>query len=529
MPAPDVPAPSTREAPAEGRTPAWTARSGDGGRGDVPLAGREDRGRPPRRGWGPGWWATGAVVAGFVLSRTAYAVAGVRFRWAHAVAYHQFIDSQALRDDLGRSLWYDHTQPPGLNLLWGLALKLSPDHPDRVLWPVFLACGLATALVLLRLLIRLGCRPAVAAALAVAWVASPTAVLVESYLLYTPFEVLGLATIALLVARWADRGSGGALAGALAVAAALALTRSTFHLVWVVGLVALAAVVHRDRWRTVAVVGLVPLLLVGGWYTKNLVLFDQWGASSWMGVSLSRITVEQLPPAERARLVADGTLSPYAAHPSFQSFEDMGLAPPGRDGPGVGVPVLDDRQRAEGGFANLHHRDYLAVNEAALDDAAWVARHRPGTYLAGIGRSASTTFTASSGWFGYGPNTAEVAGAVTVERALLGAWEEPPPVYGDRRGARAGQVEWVVVVAYLLVLVGAAMVLARRRAWRRPDGATAAVAFLWGTAVYLTLLTLLIEYGETNRFRTVTDACVLAMGAWLVAQARARAAKVGGA
>jgi len=482
--------------------------------GDDPAA----TARPPR----PLRAATVAVVVGFAASRVAYALAGVRFRWEHAVAYHQFIDGQALRHDLGRSLWYDHTQPPGLNLLWGLALRLSPDHPDRVLGPVFLACGLATAVVLLRLLARLGCRPRVAAALALAWVASPTAVLVETYFLYTPFEVLGLAGIALLVARWADRGRAVDLAGALAVAATLALTRSTFHLVWIVGLVALAAVARRHRWRTVALVGLVPVLLVGGWYTKNLVLFDQWGASSWVGVSLSRITVEQLPPAERARLVADGTLSPYAAHPSFQSFEDMGIAPPGRAGPGRGVPVLDERERAEGGFANLHHRDYLTVNEAALDDATWVVRHRPGTYAAGVGRSTSTTFTASSGWFGYRSNGAEVAGAVAVERAVLGAWEEPPPVYGDRRGARVGQVEWVVVAAYLLVLAGVAAVLVRRRWWRARDGAHAAVAFLWGTTVYLTGLTLLIEYGETNRFRTVTDMSVLVMGAWLVVQARAR-------
>lgn len=459
--------------------------------------------------------AVGAVVAAFVVSRLAYAAAGVRFRFAHAYAYLQFIDAPLLRHDLVTSLWYDHTQPPGLNLLWATVLRISPDHPDRVLWPVFLVCGLATALLMHRLLLRLGARPSLAMGAAIVWAVSPTTVLVETYLLYTPFEVLALLGMAVLLARWTDTARMPAVAGALVVAAALALTRSTFHLVWVLGVVAVAVLVRRDRWRTVLAAAAVPVLVVVGLYAKNLVLFDSFGASTWLGQSLGRITVEQLDPDERAALVADGTLSPYAAHRSFSSFEEMGIEPPGRTEPGPGVAVLEQHHRTGSRFANLRQRDYIDVNAALAEDAGWVVRHRPGTYLRGVGRSASTTATAPSAWFGYGNNRDEIAGAVAVERTLLGAWEDAPGFFADRTAARPGQVQWVVVAAYLLVLPATGAVLVRRRAWQGGDGGLAAVGFLWGTTLYLTGLTVLIEYGETSRFRTVTDACVLVLGAWL--------------
>lgn len=463
------------------------------------------------------------LIAVHVVSRLAYGATGVTFRSAHAGAYHQYIDRPALRSDLFRSLWYDHTQPPGLNLLWGLAQRFSPDDPDRVLWPLFLATGLAIVVVLFRLLLRVGCPPLVAGGLAALWTISPTAAFTENYFLYTPFEILGLLGIALLVAQWRESGSVRAVAGLFAVATALALTRSTFHLVWLAGLVLVVVVARRDRWRVATASGLVALLLVGGWYTKNLILFDQFGPSSWIGMNLSRVTVEQLDPGERARLVDEGVLSPYAAHISFSGFEAMGIEPPHRDGPGRGVPVLDEYERVGMGLPNLHHRDYLEPNREVLDDSLWVIRHRPGTYARGVSRSMSVTFTPSATWFGYSGHAEAAPTATAVERHLLGGWDDAPYIASPGHGRwRIAEHQWVLMAAYLLALLAVPVRSLRRRLWRAPSGDVVAVAFLWATTVYLTALTVLTEFGENNRFRIVTDPAVLVMLAWLAARWRGR-------
>lgn len=463
------------------------------------------------------------LVAVHIASRLAYRATGVAFRSDHAAAYHQYIDRPALRSDLLRSLWYDHTQPPGLNLLWGLAQRFSPGDPDRVLWPLFLAAGLAIAVVLLRLLLRVGCSPLAAGLLAALWTISPTAVFTENYLLYTPFEILGLLGIALLLVRWRENGSPWDAAGVFAVATALALTRSTFHLIWLAGLVLVVVVARRDRWRVATASGLVAVLLVGGWYTKNLVLFDQFGTSSWIGMNLSRVTVEQLDADERARLVEEGVLSPYAAHTSFSGFEAMGIEPPHRDGPGRGVPVLDEYERAGMGLPNLHHRDYLEPNQEVLDDSLWVIRHRPGTYARGVSRSVSVTFTPSATWFGYSGHADAAPTATAVERHLLGGWEDAPYIATPGHGRwRIAEHQWVLLAAYLVALLAVPLRILRRRLWRAPSGDVVAIAFLWGTTAYLTALTVLAEFGENNRFRIVTDTAVLVMVAWLAARRRGR-------
>ncbi|MCU1454750.1 MAG: hypothetical protein JWN46_2896 [Acidimicrobiales bacterium] len=464
-----------------------------------------------------GRW-TWVVVAGFVVSRLAYAAAGVRFRWAHAIAYWQFVDRPILRDHLVQSLWYDHLQPPGLNLLWGLGLKASYDHPERLLWPIFLAVGLATGVVLHRLLVELGIGPRAAAAVALAWVVSPTAVLVESYLNYTPIEILCVLLIAWLLALVVRAGRGRDLAALFATAGVLALTRTLFHLVWVVALLALVLAVRRDRWRVVLASAAVPLLLVVGWYAKNLVLFGDFGPSTWLGVNLSRVTVAQLTPAERARLVADGTLSPYAAYPAFTGLEEMHQPGRLRSTPGRGVALLDLR-RTSVGFANLHQRDYLEVNRRTLDDALWVVRHRPGTYVRGMSRSWSVTFTAPSAWFGYGVNRDQVRGPVAVERVLLGAAADPPGFDSPRLGRwQPADEQWVVILAYLLAVVGIPVVLFRRRAWRHRARGDAVVAYLWATTVFVLVATTALELGENNRFRSVVDPVVLVLVSWLASQ-----------
>ncbi|MCU1357806.1 MAG: hypothetical protein JWM89_3224 [Acidimicrobiales bacterium] len=471
---------------------------------------------------GDGNWRapTAIVVAVFVVSRVAYYLAGVRFLWHHAPVYLHFLDPVALKHHLLQSLWYDHAQPPGLNLVWGLALKVSPGAPDRVLWPLFLAIGLATSLLLLHLLKRVGLGARWAVAIVVAWTVSPTAILLETYLLYTPFEVFGVLAVALLFARWVERGRPVDLVALSALVAALGLTRATFHLVWIVGLFALAALLRRDRWRTAAVWSLLPILLVGGWYAKNQAEFGFFGPSSWMGNNLSRITVEQLPRSERLRLASDeGGLSDVAAYPAFATFAEMDRPPsdPPRSGP-RGVQILDEVTRTGNSFPNQRNRGYLAISRLRLEDARWVIRHRPGAYLRGVGRASSLTFGLPADFFGYGPNVDHMRGLVTAERWVLGGWQAQPPPADDRLGrwGDGGRHEWIVLAAYLLALALVPVRWLRRRSWRTPTAADALVAVTWATVAYLTAVTIALDFGENNRFRSVTDPAVLVLLAWLV-------------
>lgn len=473
----------------------------------------------PRGRWSvAGPWVIVAAV--HVLSRIGYRLAGVDFLWAHANAYHHFVDPEVLRSDTWRSLWFDHTQPPGLNLLWGLALRIGGEHPERVLEPVFLAVGLGIALAILAVARRLGVGTRAAVVIAALWTVTPAAVLMEQYFFYTPLELLGLLGVGLALHRWRRRGGLGDAVLVAGAASALALTRASFHPLWIVGVLVLVWAARPDRRRGLLAAVAVVLLLVGGWSLKNLLLFGEPSMTSWTGANLNRITTEQLDAAEREDLIAAGELSPYAAHPAFSTFEDMDLPPTNRRDPVTDAAVIDEpTRRAHPGLGNTHHRDYLDVNRTRLDDALHVLTHRPGAYLRGLSRSLSLTFRSGSDWFGYGPNADAIRGPIAIERAVGGGIGDPAvPGDPDLGSWELRNHEWLLMSLYAVVLVAVPVRLVRRRAWRRPDGTTILTVYLWGTVTFLLALGILVEFGENNRFRSVLDLPMLLLGLWLLSR-----------
>jgi hypothetical protein len=61
-----------------------------------------------------------------------YSNAGVRFDAGTITRTWHFIDLYLLKNDLWRSIYYIHTQPPLMNLLTGVGLQLFP-----ILIPLF--------------------------------------------------------------------------------------------------------------------------------------------------------------------------------------------------------------------------------------------------------------------------------------------------------------------------------------------------------------------------------------------------------
>src|SRR4051812_7911601 len=69
-----------------------------------------------------------ALVVVFGASRLIYFVVGIRFdAWALTNSW-QLLPQDLLRHDLGRSLWYLHSQPPLFNAFVGVTLQMPSAH-----------------------------------------------------------------------------------------------------------------------------------------------------------------------------------------------------------------------------------------------------------------------------------------------------------------------------------------------------------------------------------------------------------------
>lgn len=319
----------------------------------------------------------------FVLSRYLAFWRGLRFDATPLETFWQFLDPQLLVHDLGRSLLFLHSQPPLPNAALGLSLKIAPESFLAGFQIALLVMGLALCLGSYILFLRLGLSRGLAWTAAALLAVRPEALLYESWLLYD-LPVATLLVVAALLIRPAAGGSAAARHLFFWTLAILALTRSFFHLIFLLLIVLVLSLPRPDRRRWLLAAGL-PILVVVVLYAKNLVLFGNFGSSSWMGINLARIATAGLPDGERLDLVAAGTLSAASGIAPFSPIEKYpesyrsDLRYP--DIPAVAA------LRKSNGTPNYNHEGFVAIGHDLRRDALWIGLHRPQIYLSGVARA----------------------------------------------------------------------------------------------------------------------------------------------
>jgi len=280
-----------------------------------------------------------ALILFFLLSRLYFWGVGVAFNDSELGWFFQFLGVDLLENDLLRSLWHLHAQPPLLNLLAGIGLKLGQPLGWWFWKLLYLFMGLVQTFCLYDTLKRLGARPWISAGIVSVYMIGPAIVLFENWLFY-PYPAATL----LILAAWlltvhSRRRDPGTLFLFFVVCSLLPLLRSLFHLLWLIGVVLVLLAIRTAPPKKILLAAALPLLLVAGWYAKNLILFDSFSGSSWMGMNFARATVFRLPDETREDWIEEGVLSEIS---SIGPFSPLSRYEPviGEAAP-TGIPCLD--------------------------------------------------------------------------------------------------------------------------------------------------------------------------------------------
>ena len=444
-----------------------------------------------------------ALTALFAASRVAAYAAGVRFDISPLGWYWQYVDPPLLQHRLLESLIYSHGQPPLFNLILGLTLKLFPATVSTAFHIQFLITGWLALAGIFLLLTRLGVPVRIAVLLTGLWTISPASLLYENWLFYEYLTMTLLVWAAVALHRFVEASSGRCGVAFFALLAAVIYTRSIFQLVWLLPVAAL--LMWRLPPRLVLRAAAIPLIALAALYGKNLVLFGAPTTSSWLGMNLARGSVAQLDPADRAALVANGTLHGVSALDPFSRVEDyVGLFPPS---PPSGVPVLDMPAKT-GGNPNYHARTYLPVAGEYLDDAQWVVLNRPGTYFYTVYGSVLVFFRPSTRFW-----------PLDVNRQHIRAYEDAVSRWVYVSTPLLRRLGFGILAAYLAAGVFAAAALtSTARTRRAPDARGCTLLFMAFTCAYVFSVSVLVESGENHRMRFVLDPLVLAIVASGVAR-----------
>jgi hypothetical protein len=346
------------------------------------VAGRTRRSGP---------WSTPAsrgalfVAITFAASRLVYHACGVRFDWSTIGYFSQLVDPTLLRSHLGQSLFYLHAQPPLYNLLTGIVLKVAPQAPGAVLWPLFLACGLYTGLCLYVILLRLRVPTIAAALVASAIVVSPPFVIYENWYFYPHLNVMWLVGSVAWLAQSRGR-PGREMVICAAHLAGLSLTRSLFHPLFfvLVSLLTVALVAPGVR-RRAALCFAVPGVLVLALCVKNQILFGFFGTSSWSSRNVFRSVTTILGPTRTRSERRLGRISPAITINAFDPGDRV-MAVFGLEIPPTGIPALDAVYKVDASLnpANFNHRSYPPSARLYARDVRDLIAAYPLSYLRGL-------------------------------------------------------------------------------------------------------------------------------------------------
>ena len=260
-----------------------------------------------------------AIVVVFVVSRIAAFAAGVRYDDGLLRSAYQLLDVRLLRDQPFSSIFYLRSQPPLFNLFTAAIVQLPDSFVQGVLAVLWALAGLAAALLLFATMTRLGVRPSLGVVLVSLFLVAPETILTESWFFYTELQIFVTALALFALSRFvAGRRTwdGVLFTSCLGV---LVLLRSSFHFAL---MVLVLVIVWRQlslSVRQLAAIAAIPLLVVGAWSVKNVLVFDGWTNSSWLGMNLSYIAHAGVSQSDCRRLVADGTVSSSACHPAFRA------------------------------------------------------------------------------------------------------------------------------------------------------------------------------------------------------------------
>ncbi len=329
----------------------------------------------------------GVILLLFVISRIIIRVIGIEMDYQALYRNWQYLSVDTLQHDLLKGVWYDHTQPPLFNLFLGAILKISGSFAPLVFSLLFKVITLLNTFLLLRLLKENANHKTIPLLFSLIYLLSPATMLFENELFYTSFITLLLLLSCNYLVTYQVTGKPGKLLCFFLPLALICLTRSMYHLAWLIipWLFLLVSSRKQKYARKTLLTGLFFIAVVCGWYIKNHMIFGSFTSSTWAGMNIARNVFHDAVITDSGQIAS---IEPFSKISVYTNF-----LPPD---PAAAFKGLNDRdliqEMKNDSFINEKHAGYIEISRQYMQASKQYVRDHPGAYLKNVVQSAVIFF-----------------------------------------------------------------------------------------------------------------------------------------
>jgi hypothetical protein len=328
------------------------------------------------------------IIVVFIVSRMIAMFLGLHLDIRALSAYWQYLDLETLRNHLLAGLWYDHAQPPVFNLLLGFVLKTGGSQSTLLFAVILKLISLANAVLLFSIVKKICVVHYLPVFVAIAYVLSPATLVYECELFYTTAISLFLLLSVFYLIRLTESANGMNAFGFIFPLSLLCLTHSVYHIFWLMLIIGLVLYYFRRKavLPSLILASLMGIVLVGGWYVKNKILFGKLTASTWLGMNMARNVFHDSDIKDSGRIEA---YTPFSKISVYRKFLD-----PEFENKYKGLNDRDLLQEIKNdSFINETEVSYIQVSDLYRKASIENIRTHPGAYAQNVFQSSVLFFT----------------------------------------------------------------------------------------------------------------------------------------
>lgn len=436
----------------------------------------------------------------FTLSRIVFYVSGVHMDLEFIEAASQCIEPALLKDNLWESIWYLHAQPPLYNLFIGLILKFSPVNYAISFQIVYWLIGYVHTVALFKLLRALRINDILSMAVALFCTISATCILYENWLMYSYVELVALTISALLFVEFLRTTSVKILFLFFLTLSLLALTRSMFHLLWFLIIMAAIFAMCSNRLMILKAAAL-PLFLLLFWYGKNFVLFNKFTASTTLGMNISRIAMPHSGIAKYSPL--DTVTNYYRFISKTEKYKHVAVL----------HKILNEKPAGFKTIPNYNHIDYIEANDQFFQESLQEIKSNPGKYFSSVLKAGTLFFNPATDQYWISEENRERIKYYTAICSL----QFPNLLYKKLTGRYLYGLFLPALVAWVIGILLIIYILCMHFFHKRhiPKRHIWILFYILFNIIYVAVVSNFLEYGENNRFRFTTNAFMFVIYAYI--------------